>query len=59
MKIGFEWAATYCNFSRFLLKLDDDVFVYRKTSFILERHRHRYAKDFNVLVVFNIDILSF
>ncbi|XP_022787639.1 lactosylceramide 1,3-N-acetyl-beta-D-glucosaminyltransferase-like, partial [Stylophora pistillata] len=27
IKMGFEWAITYCNFS-FLLKLDDDVFVH-------------------------------
>ena len=27
IKIGFEWAIRYCNFS-FLLKLDDDVFVH-------------------------------
>ena len=33
------------------------VCAYCKTSFILDRHCH--DKDFNVLVVFNLDILSF
>ena len=36
MKMGFEWAETYCNFL-FLLKLDDDVFVHiaRLLSFLI------------------------
>ncbi|RMX50813.1 hypothetical protein pdam_00003157 [Pocillopora damicornis] len=35
IKMGFEWAVTYCNFS-FLLKVDDDVFVHvpRVLSFL-------------------------
>ena len=37
IEMGFEWAASYCNFS-FLLKADDDAFVNTKDlTFLLQR----------------------